>query len=139
MFQKILLPVDLTDKHAAALAAAGRLAEQNGAEVTLLHVVEVIPGLSMEEEATFYGRLERMARGHLQQLGKPLEGRAAAWRVEVRFGKRAAETVRYAEEAGADLLIVTGPPVDPNNPIAGMQSMSYTIGMLSRRPVLVVK
>jgi universal stress protein A len=139
MFKRILLPVDLTDKHAAALDVAARLAEQNGAEVTLLHVVEVIPGLSMEEERTFYGRLERMARSHLQQLGKPLAGRSAAWRVEVRFGKRAAETVRYAEEAAADLLIVTGPPVNPDNPLASLQSMSYTIGMLSRRPVLVVK
>ena len=139
MFKKILLPVDLTDKHGPALDAAARLAELGGGEVTLLHVVEVIPGLSMEEEGAFYGRLERLARGHLQQLGKPLEERKAAWKVEVRFGKRAAETVRYAEEEAADLLIVTAPPVDPDNPIAGLQSMSYTIGMLSRRPVLVVK
>ena len=36
MFKKILLPVDLTDKHKPALDMAARLAEQNGGTVTLL-------------------------------------------------------------------------------------------------------
>ncbi len=73
MFKKILLPVDLTDKHKPALDAAAKLAGQYGGTVTLLHVVEIIPGLPMEEEGTFYGRLERVARNQLQQLGKRLE------------------------------------------------------------------
>ena len=139
MFKNILLPVDLTDKHGPALDAAARLAEQAGGAVTLLHVVELIPGLPMEEEATFYGRLERVARGHLQPFLRRLEERYIACRLEVRFGKRAAETVRYAAETAADLLVVTAPPVDPANPAAGLQSMSYAVGMFARCPVLVVK
>ncbi len=139
MFKNILLPVDLTDKHGPALDAAGRLAEQNGGTVTLLHVVEVIPGLPMEEEGTFYGRLERMARGHLQQLAKRLEERKVPCKIEVRVGKRAADSVRYAAETAADLIVVTAPPVDPANPAAGLHSMSYTIGMFAQCPVLVVK
>jgi nucleotide-binding universal stress UspA family protein len=138
MFKRIVLPVDLSDKHGPALDAAARLAE-GGGEVTLLHVVEVIPGLPMEEEGTFYARLERVARSHLQQLGRRLDERKTAWRAEVRFGKRAAETVRYAAETAADLLIVTAPPVDSANPGAGFHSMSYTIGMFAQCPVLLVK
>jgi nucleotide-binding universal stress UspA family protein len=137
MYKKILLPVDLSDKHGAALDAAARLGA--GGEVALLHVVEVIPGLSMEEEGTFYGRLERVARTHLQKLGKHLDERKVPWRAEVRFGKRAAETIRYAAESAADLLVMTAPPVDPANPGAGFHSMSYTIGMFARCPVLLVK
>ena len=139
MFTKIVLPVDLTDKHSAAVEAAVRLVGQGGGEVTLLHVVEVITGLSMEEESTFYGRLERVARSQLQQLGKTLEEQKVSWRVEVRFGKRAAETARYAAETGADLLIVTGPRIDPANVAAAWQSMSYAMGVMSPCPVLVVK
>ena len=138
MFNKIVLPVDLTDKHGPALDAAARLAGRGGA-VTLLHVVEVIPGLSMEEESAFYARLERVARSHLLQFGKRLEERKVTWSVEVRFGKRAPETIRYAAETAADLLIVTGPHVNPANVAAAWQSMSYTIGLLSQCPVLVVK
>ena len=139
MFNKILLPMDLTDKHGAALDVAARLAEQGGGEATLLHVVEVIPGLSMEEEGAFYNRLERVARVHLQRFGERLAQRKVSWRAEVRFGKRAAETVRYAAETAADLIVVTAPPVDPAAVAAGLHSMSYAIAMFARCPVLVVK
>ena len=139
MFKKILLPVDLTDKHKPALDMAARLAAQSGGTVTLLHVVEIIPGLPMDEEGTFYGRLERLARSQLQQLGKRLEEGKIPWQVEVRFGKRAAETVRFAAETGADLIVVTAPPVDSANPAAALHSMSYAIGMFAQCPVLVVK
>ncbi|HVS34263.1 MAG TPA: universal stress protein [Gemmataceae bacterium] len=139
MFQKILLPVDLTEKHAAALDVAGRLAQQTDGAVTLLHVVEVINGLPPEEEGTFYSRLERVARSHLQQLGNGLEERKVPYKIEVRLGKRAADTVRFAAETAADLIVVTAPPVDPANPAVGLHSMSYTIGLFAKCPVLVVK
>jgi nucleotide-binding universal stress UspA family protein len=73
MFKKILLPVDLTDKHGPALDLAADLAKQSGGGILLLHVIEVIAGLSMEEEKDFYGRLEKMARGHLKRLGGRLK------------------------------------------------------------------
>ena len=53
MFKKILLPLDLTDRHAAALQLAAELARQGGGEVTLLHVVEVIPAYDIAENTSF--------------------------------------------------------------------------------------
>src|SRR5262249_10650908 len=113
MFQKILLPVDLTEKHRQALDVAAELALQSGGAVTLLHVIEIIPGLSMEEERDFYNRLERIARSHLNRLGQQLEQRHVSWRAEVLFGSRAPESVRYAVEATSDLIILTAPRIDP--------------------------
>jgi nucleotide-binding universal stress UspA family protein len=69
MFQRILLPVDLSDRHEAALKAAAELARGSGAEVVLLHVIELIPGLSIEGEKPFYARLEWKAREDPQGLG----------------------------------------------------------------------
>jgi nucleotide-binding universal stress UspA family protein len=46
MFTKILVPVDLSNRHQQALEAAANLAKQSGAEITLLHIIEVITGLS---------------------------------------------------------------------------------------------
>jgi universal stress protein A len=139
MFKKILLPVDLTDRHGPVLNVAGELAGQSGGEVTLLHVIEIIPGLGMEEERAFYNRLERIARSHLDRWGKQLQGRGVAWKAEVRFGGRAQESVRHAMEAAADLVILTAPRLDPATPAAGWGSMSYKIGILSQCPVLLVK
>jgi nucleotide-binding universal stress UspA family protein len=139
VFKRILLRVDLADRHGPALAAAAELAARGEGTVTLLHVIETIAGLSMEEEGPFYRRLERAARAHLDRLGKELAAHATAWQAEVRYGRRAAEAARYAAEMAADLVILTAPPFDPANPGAGWGSLSYVVGMLSACPVLLVK
>ena len=139
MFRNILLPVDLTDKHQKAVAAAADLAAQFGADVTLLHVVELIPGIAAEEEKDFYKRLERIARKHLERLSAGLTERQVSCRGEVLFGNRTVEVVRHAQERGVDLIIVTAPQVTPANPAAGWGSLSYKIGALAACPVLLVK
>jgi nucleotide-binding universal stress UspA family protein len=139
MLKHILLPVDLTDKHQKAVAAAADLAAQFGADVTLLHVVELIPGIAAEEEKDFYKRLERIARKHLERLSAGLTERQVSCRGEVLFGNRTVEVVRHAGERGVDLIVVTAPQVTPANPAAGWGSLSYKIGALAACPVLLVK
>jgi len=73
MFRKLLLPVDLSDRHQPALNVAIELAGPTG-EVMLLHVIEVIPGLDLEEDKAFYAHLEKAARIHLERLGAVLVG-----------------------------------------------------------------
>jgi len=139
MLKHILLPVDLTDKHQKAVAAAAGLAEQFGAEVTLLHVVELIPGIAAEEEKDFYKRLERIARKHLERFSGGLTERQITCRGEVLLGNRTVEVLRHARERGVDLIILTAPQVTPANPAAGWGSLSYKVGALAACPVLLVK
>jgi nucleotide-binding universal stress UspA family protein len=139
MFKNILLPVDLTDRHQPALNTAAELARQGGGEITLLHIVEIIPGLSLDEERVFYNRLEKMARAHLERLGEELTRQQVPWRLEVRFGHRAPEVAHYARDRGCDLVVLTSPRPDEENPAAGWASLSYKIGLLSPCPVLLVK
>jgi nucleotide-binding universal stress UspA family protein len=138
MFRKLLLPVDLSDRHAAALQVAADLAGPSG-EVTLLHVVELIPGLPQEEERGFYDRLERAAVKHLDRLGTALTQRGVPWRQVVVLGNRAPDLVRHARESGADLIVLTAPPFDPAHPAAGWGSLSHKVGLLAPCPVLLVK
>lgn len=112
MFNKILLPVDLSDKHQRACDIALELAKPNGA-IALLHVVELIAGLSMEEEKNFYARLEKLARRHLEHLGEGLKDRQVSWKPEVLYGNRGPEVVRYAAAQKADLIILTCPHSTP--------------------------
>src|SRR5262245_38035415 len=102
MFKNILVPLDLTDRHHSALQAAAELARQSGGKVTLLHVIEVIHGLSMEEDRAFYDRLERAARQHLGRQRTAFQGNTVRCHEEIRYGNRPLEIVRYATEAGAD-------------------------------------
>ncbi len=139
MFHKILLPIDLTDKHQPALNAAADTAKQSGGSIELLHVIEVIAGLSMDEEKTFYQRLERVARKHLEKLGEQLSKRQVAWRAEVIFGARAPEVVRRAHEQEIDLIVLSAPRLSPENPAASLGSVSYRVSLLAQCPVLLVK
>jgi nucleotide-binding universal stress UspA family protein len=139
MFKNILMPVDLTDRHQPALDIAARLATDGAGAVTLLHVIEIIPGLWLQEEREFYSRIEQAARDHLAKLGRDLEAHQVPRREEVIFGERAHEIVRYAMERGIDLIVLTSHRIDLQNPNAGWGTVSYKVGILSQCPVLLVK
>jgi nucleotide-binding universal stress UspA family protein len=139
VFKKILVPVDLSDTHQQAIEIAGRLAGEGDGQVTLLHVVEVIPGLWVEEERDFYDRIEAAARDHLSRIGRELEKLHVPRREEIIFGNRAEEIVRYATEMGVDLIVLSSHRIDLKNPGAGWGTLSYKIGILSQCPVLLVK
>jgi nucleotide-binding universal stress UspA family protein len=139
MFKRLLLPIDLTDKHAKVVATAAEMAKQSGGSVALLHVVELIPGLSRDEDRAFYDRLEKQARTHMDRIGQALTAQKVTWKAELRFGPRVQETVRFANEEQCDLIILTAPTFDPSHPTLGWGSLSYKISMLSSAPVLLVK
>jgi nucleotide-binding universal stress UspA family protein len=139
MFKKLLLPLDLTDRHEHALQIAADLARASGGEVTLLHAIELIQGLSRDEEPTFYDRLERVATAHLQRWGTRLAENEVPVRGEVIFGDRLREVVQYASHTGTDLIILTSERLDPENPASGLGSLSYRIGLFCNCPVLLVK
>jgi nucleotide-binding universal stress UspA family protein len=138
MFHKLLLPVDLANRHQPALDIAREIAGPNG-HVVLLHVIEMIPGLSMEEEKPFYDRLQMKARVHLEHLAQTLAAHHMACATEIRLGNRVAEIVGYAREAGIDLIVLIAPPFALEDPATGWGSLSYKVSVFSTCPVLLVK
>jgi nucleotide-binding universal stress UspA family protein len=139
MFRKIVVPLDLTEKHHKALETAAELAGTGGGEVALVHVIELIHGMPVDEEKDFYDRLEEAAREHLERWARRLGERNISVRQEVFFGGRALEVLRFARDSGADLIVLTAPAIEPGQPDVGLGSLSYKIGVFSPCPVLLVK
>jgi len=139
MFHKILLPIDLSDRHGRAVEMAAQLAGQSNGEIILLHVIDVIRGLDADEEKSFYGRLKKLAAAHLEKIGNLVKQKHVPFRQKILLGNRGAETVRYARENAIDLIIVTTPPVDPEQIATGWGSLSCKIGLAAACPVLLVK
>lgn len=139
MFKKLLVPLDLTDRHQPVLDTAVELALKNQGEVTLLHVIENIPGLSFDEEKGFFQNLERTAQGHLRKLSKAITDRGVVCRQKILYGSRARQIADFAADMGADLILLTSPCFDPENPAVSWGSLSYKVGLLSRCPVLLAK
>lgn len=139
MFKRLLLPLDLTDKHTQAVATAVELAAFAGASVTLLHVIELIPGLSRAEDPAFYDRLVQTAQAHLDSIGPAFADKEIPCQAVIAFGNRVEETARSAQQNHCDLIVLTAPMFDPANPAEGWGSLSFKISVLSSVPVLLVK
>jgi nucleotide-binding universal stress UspA family protein len=139
MFQKILLPIDMSDRHDAAMKMAAQLARAGNGKVILLHVVELIAGLDRQQEGEFYQRLERQAREHLTRLGSNLARQGVSWRAEVGFGSRAIDAAAFASEQKVDVIVLTSPLFRPEHPISGLGSMAWKISFIAPCPVLLVK
>ena len=138
MFKQILVPVDLSDRHQQALEVAARLARDSDGEVTLLHVIDIVPGPWLQER-DFYKRIAQLARDHLASLGRSLAARQVLEREEIVYGNRVHEIVCYALEAGTDLIVLTPHRIDPKDPSVGWGTVSHKVGILAPCPVLLVK
>lgn len=139
MFEKILVPVDLTKKNEVAVDTAAQMAAYGPGSVTLLHVIETL-ALPFEELREFYDALETRAESEMARLARPLVG-SGLQNVErvVAYGRRAEETVRYADEHGFDLIVLSSHTVDPDSPGLGWATLSYKMAILAQCPVLLVK
>lgn len=135
MFQRLLVPTDLTDATPRAIDVALGLASPRGAQVALLHVIERVPNLEDREMRTFYDRLERDAQKRMRELSAKA---GASGDVElvphVVLGRRADEIVRFAEAGGTDLIIL-----QHESDRALLGSIAYKVSILAPCSVLILK
>ncbi len=140
MFRHLLIPVDFTEKNEAALAAAVQTLQGRGeGEITLLHVIETIEHLEFEEMRDFYRGLETRAAAKMFAMEEKIAPSEVPARHEILFGKRAETIVRYAEDNGVDLIVLSSHKVDRDHPALGWGTISYRVAIVARCPVLLVK
>lgn len=138
MFTSILIPVDLSDRNTEALKVAHGMAGVGG-KLTLIHAVELIPGLEREEEPAFYDRLEAAAQKKLGEQAAALEAQGQITEVVIEAGRRVEIIVGWAEAHDVDLIVLASHRIDPASPVKSWGTLSYQIGLLSPCSVLLVK
>jgi len=138
-FQHILVPVDFTAKNQAALDIAFELASQNRARITLLHVIEIIENVPMEELKGFYERLLTRAETQLESRSQRFAAAGIAVDWKIREGKRLIEIVEDVRDRKADLVVMSSHKVDPAAAAQSLGTLSYQVSILCDCPVLLVK
>lgn len=138
-FQHILVPVDFTQKNAAALDIAFELAVANRARVTLLHVIELLEVESDAELEQFYDRLQKRADSELERLAQRFIDTGISTDRKTRFGKRVPEIVNACVDHSADLVILSSHRPDLHRPNQTWSTVSYQVSVLAPCPVLLVK
>lgn len=137
LFQHILVPVDFTPKNQAALSAAEQLARQNGARLTLLHVIEFIDFPDDDEISEFYDKLRERSSVELDKLVHSLNSDVDV-AVETIVSHRSGGIVSYAIENQVDLIVMSSHPIDLEQRV-GWGTISYQVSALCQCPIMLVK
>jgi nucleotide-binding universal stress UspA family protein len=139
MFRQLLVPLDFTAKNEAAVTVALETAGRDGAEVTLLHVIETIEHVDFDEMADFYRKLEAWAAAKLQVLIERFTAAGVRARYEIVYGRRVGSILEQAVSEKTDLIVLSSHLVDREHPALGLGIISYQVAILASCPVLLVK
>ena len=139
VFSRILVPTDLTDGAARSLKLALALARDSRTTVTLVHVIQQVPGLPPWEMRAFYDRLIKRSTRRLASAAKLFAARGITVRSQVLIGEPAQEIVRAAVVARADVIVMGSHKVNPKRRGMGWGTTSYKVGILCRCAILLVK
>ncbi len=139
LFSHILVPVDFTEKNNAALRTAKKLAHQNQARVTLLHVIETIEYVVDEEVADFYDKLKATSKTKLQFLADLFTAENMHVQYKIVVGKRARGIVSFAMQNNVDLVVLSSHKVELSEVPKGLGTLSHHVSLLCQCPVLLVR
>jgi len=139
MFQRILVPVDLTEKSLTAVDLAFGLASHTKAHVTLLHVIETIEHLTFDEMKDLYKRLETSARKGLKEFSERFAAAGLHVDWSVTYGHRTQGIVDFAIENRADVIVIASHRIDPDRPGHDWSTISYGVAILAPCSVLLAK
>ncbi len=139
MFKNILVPSDLTARNRKAMEIAVKMALENRAVVTLLHVVETVEELDSEDFQKFYRQLGASADRRMDKFIAQHGREGITIDKQVLYGKRVYEILNFAVAHNVDLIIMSSHKLDPKNASESWGTISFKIGVLSHCPVLLVK
>lgn len=139
IFERILVPTDLSERNQHSLDIAARMALQDGSEITLLHVIETLADTPYEELESFYNNLEKKANRSMDEMIGRYRDKPVTIRKAVKYGRRTQEILLFAEANRIDLIVMNSHRIDPDSPTQGWGTISHKVGILSGCPVLLVK
>ncbi|MBI3662194.1 MAG: universal stress protein [Acidobacteria bacterium] len=108
-FRKILCPVDFSATSGHAFVYGAAIAQQFGAELILLHVIEEVPLLTAYSgmpEVDSSGEMEKYARAEMANLAAGATAGGAKIRAEIARGKSHTAILKFATENGVDLIVI---------------------------------
>jgi nucleotide-binding universal stress UspA family protein len=139
MFKHIMVPTDLTERNRKAMDIAVKMATENKAAVTLLHVIETVEGADSDDFKKFYKQLGARAAKAIDKLISMFDREGLSIEKQIIYGRRVYEILNFADAHEVDLIIMSSHKLDPENATEGWGTISFKVGVLSHCPVMLVK
>jgi nucleotide-binding universal stress UspA family protein len=141
MYDSILVPVDLSDSNEQVLRRAVELGDPDESTVTLLHVIEMVEDISLDDDEDFYAELRDNADEKMSRWASQVAGHGFDVTAEITYGKRAQEIVRVAGEQPSDLVVMRSHVIDPDEADSQerLGTVSHQVALFAPCSVLVVR
>jgi universal stress protein A len=137
-FRHIVVPTDLTDRTERAVELSFKLSGSRS-RLTLLHVVQTVPGLPFNDLRPSYEKLRDRAARKMAAIVKRVTPSGVGVDIKIVYGPRAETIVKTATAMGADLIVLPSHRVNPTMVGRDWGTISYKVGILAQCPVLLVK
>ena len=138
MYQRILIPVDFSDRSRRSLDQAVLLGHE-GSSVTLLHIVEEIEHLNEAEDQSFYHRLADLANERMASLVSYGESLGLTIQVEIRLGKTARDILEFARDDASDIIVMSSRTLPDHQPWKALDSVSHAVALFANCAVFLVR
>ena len=141
MYNTILVPVDLSDSNERVLGRAVALGNPDRSTITLLHVIEMVEDIPLDEDEDFYAELRDNADAKMSGWAGEVADHGFEVTAEVTYGKRAQEIVRVADASSADLIVMRSHVIDPDEDTSRerLGTVSHQVALFAPCSVLVVR
>lgn len=139
MYDKILIPVDLSSANEAVFSTARELGDPDRTDIVLLHVIETLQDDEPGEMDDFYEELRAEADEKMKNWAANIAEDGFEVQAAVTYGERGPEITRVAEENEVDLIVQRSHKLsrDDENPNVG--TVSHQVAIFAPCSVLLVR
>jgi len=139
MYNSILIPVDLSATNDRVLERAMQLGTAGDTNIFLLHVIEVLDDIPVEEDPEFYDELRQNANDKIQKWAGRLAEGGFSVTAEVQFGQQGQDIVATARDHDSDVIVMRSHVVDADDTNEKVGTVSHQVALFAPCSVLLVR
>ena len=139
MYDSILIPVDLSATNDRVLDPAIELGAPGKTSIFLLHVIEVLDDIPVEEDPEFYDELRENANEKIEAWAGHLTEKGFSVTAEIQYGQQGQDIVATARDHDIDLVVMRSHVVDPEESREQVGTVSHQVALFAPCSVLLVR
>lgn len=139
MYDRILIPVDLSSANEGVFSTARHLADPGETTLILFHVVETLQDDEPGEMDEFYEELRAEADEKMKDWATRLSEADFEVQAEITYGERGPEITRVAEEKEVDLIVQRSHKVSREAERANVGTVSHQVAVFAPCSVHLVR
>lgn len=139
MYQKILIPVDLSSTNEAVFSTARELGDPEQTDIILLHVIETLQDDEPGEMDDFYEELRDEADGKMKTWAAEIAEDGYEVQAAITYGERGPEITRVADDNDVDLIVQRSHRVSREDGESNVGTVSHQVAIFAPCSVLLVR